>query len=361
MNCILQVAPLNLQENYDNSGLLIGEESTLVERALITLDVTEEVIDEAISKSCDLIVSHHPLIFKGLKRLGGRNPIERMVVKAIQNRISILSMHTNLDNSFSGVSRALADRLGLKNPLVLQPLCGRLQKLVVYVPCSAFEKVKSAMFEAGAGSVGNYDSCSFSMQGIGSFRAKEGAHPYVGEVGLQHLENEIRLETVVTDYQLNKVIASMVKAHPYEEVAYDVYRLDNSFAMAGSGMIGELEKELSEKDFLKRVQQVIGTPCLKHSAFADRKIKKVALCGGSGFFLLPDAKSFGADAFLTADIKYHDFFEADNKILLVDGGHFETEQFTKELLAGLILKKIPTFAVLIAETNTNSVHYFCKD
>ena len=360
LNCITQLAPLSWQEHYDNAGLQIGDENQTVTKALITLDVTEAVVDEAIAKQCDLIVSHHPLIFKGLKRLSKSSPVERTVLKAVKNDIAILSMHTNLDNSFEGVNRRLAEKLGLKNLRILQPLQGRLLKVVVFCPATSAEKVRESMFQAGAGCIGNYDACSFNASGQGSFRAGEKAHPYVGEVGKLHFEEEVRIETVVPDHLRHRVVAAMLKAHPYEEVAYDVYPLQNEYALAGGGMVGDLEAEMSENEFLAHVCEVIATPCLRHSALTGKRIRRVALCGGAGAFLLPDAKASGADAFLSGDMKYHEFFDADGAILMVDGGHFETEQFTMELIREIILKNFHTFAAEIAETNTNSVRYFVK-
>ena len=241
LNCITEVAPLQWQESYDNAGLQVGDLNSETHKALICLDITEEIVDEAIAKDCDLIVSHHPLIFKGLKHLTPQSYIERAVMKAIKHDIAMISMHTNLDNSFLGVSRMLAERLGLKNLYILQPLEGQLRKVVVYVPLSAADVVRNAMFEAGAGCIGNYDSCSFNAPGQGSFRANEEAHPFVGEVGKVHFEDEVRIETVVPKHVLNQVISAILKAHPYEEVAYDVFAMENEFTQAGAGMVGEFE------------------------------------------------------------------------------------------------------------------------
>jgi len=361
LNCIAEIAPLQWQESYDNAGLQVGDLNAEIHKALICLDITEEIVDEAVTKNCDVIVSHHPLIFKGLKHLTPQSYIERAITKAIKHDIAMISMHTNLDNSYLGVSRVLAERLGLKNLHILQPMQDSLKKLVVYAPLSAAETVRQAMFETGAGCIGNYDSCSFNAQGQGTFRAGEMAHPYVGEVGKLHFEDEVRIETVVPKHVLNQVIAVMLKVHPYEEVAYDVFPMENEFMQAGSGMVGEFENPMEEVDFLSLVAEQIGSPCLRHSILTGRKIKKVALCGGSGSPFMGDALRHHADAYLTADIKYHDFFIPEGRILLVDGGHFETEQFTKELICELIRKKFPTFAAAIAETNTNAVHYFVKN
>ena len=361
LNCITEVAPLQWQESYDNAGLQVGDLNAEAHKALVCLDITEEIVDEAIMKECDLIVSHHPLIFRGLKHLTPQSYIERAVMKAIKHDIAMISMHTNLDNSFLGVSRVLANRLGLKNLRVLKPLDGQLRKVVVYAPLSAAEAVRKAMFEAGAGCIGNYDSCSFNAQGQGTFKANERAHPYVGEVGKVHFEDEVRIETVVSKHALNQVIAAMLNVHPYEEVAYDIFAMENEFTQAGAGMIGEFEDEKSETEFLSLVAETIGSPCLRHSALTGRMVQKVALCGGSGSPFMGDALRQKADAYLTADIKYHDFFVPEGRLLMVDGGHFETEQFTKELICELIQKKFPTFAAEIAETRTNAVHYFVRN
>ena len=361
LNCITEIAPLQWQESYDNAGLQVGDLNAEVHKALICLDITEEVIDEAVAKHCDVIVSHHPLIFKGLKHLTPQTYIERAVMKAVKHDIAMISMHTNLDNSYMGVSRMLAEKLGLQHLHILQPLEGHLRKVVVFAPSSHAEKVRNAMFEAGAGCIGNYDSCSFNAQGHGTFKAGETAHPYVGEVGELHVEDEVRIETVVPKHALSQVIAAMLKAHPYEEVAYDVYAIENEFQQAGAGMVGDFENPMEEADFLRLVAEQIGSPCLRHSALTGRKVKKVALCGGSGSPFIGDALRNHADAYLTADIKYHDFFVPEGDILLVDGGHFETEQFTKELICELIRKKFPTFAAEIAETRTNAVYYFVKN
>ena len=354
------IAPFQLQEGYDNSGLLVGDETDEVSRALIALDVTEAVVDEAIAKSCDLIISHHPLIFKGIKRLGKGSVVERVVRKAIKNEIAVLCVHTNLDNSCCGVNRKLGEVLGLTNMRILQPMRDRLFKLSVYVPDTYADSVRLALFDAGAGHIGNYDSCSFNVGGFGTFRALPGANPTIGSIGEHHRESECKVETIVPEFILSSAIAKMKEVHPYEEVAYDVYPLHNVYEQAGAGMIGELPDDMSEDTFLSHIGRCLGTPCLRHSACGDRMIRRVAICGGAGAFLLSDAIHNKADAYITGDIKYHEFFDADDRILMVDAGHFETEQFTKELLYEIITKKIPTFAAIIAETNTNSVHYFCK-
>lgn len=355
---ITDEAALSLQESYDNSGLLIGDEKAEVSRVLLVIDVTEEVVDEAIAKKCELIIAHHPLIFKGLKTINPKNPVERIAIKAIQNNIAIAAMHTNLDNYQFGVNAKLAAVIGLKNLQILSPIKSGLRKLIVFVPLDHAEKVRKALFSAGAGTIGAYDSCSFNSSGAGTFRAGENTNPFIGEQGKLHQEAEVKVETVVPTHKIPQVLCAMKAAHPYEEVAYDIFALETANPAAGAGMIGELEEPLTEKAFLSMISEKLGASALRHTAFTNKKIKKVALCGGSGVFLLPQAKAALADAFVTGDIKYHDFFEADGKLLMVDAGHYETEQFTKELMADIIQKKIPKFAALISEVNTNAVSYF---
>ncbi len=352
-----EVAPLSLQESYDNSGLLIGSYSKEIYKALITLDVTEEVIDEAIQENCELIIAHHPMIFTGIKKITGSNLTERLIIKAIKNDIAVYAIHTNLDNVAQGVNKKLAEKLGLEKLQILKAGKSELKKLVTFCPLKHMEKVRTAMFEAGAGHIGNYSDCSFNTSGTGSFKALDGSDPFVGEQGKIHLEDEIRIETIVPDYRMSKVLKAMNDAHPYEEVAYDIYPLRNSDPTTGAGMIGEIKQAETATDFLKNVKKILETPYLRHSPLIQQKVKKVAICGGSGSFLIDAAQEAGADVFITGDIKYHDFFEHNNKMTIVDAGHFETEQFTKDLLYDILKQKFPTFALQISVTNTNPVTF----
>jgi dinuclear metal center YbgI/SA1388 family protein len=349
--------PLSFQEGYDNSGLQVGSPDKEVTSALVTLDVTEEVLDEAGYNGCDIIISHHPLIFSGLKRLSGKSVTEKILLKAVKQDTAIYSAHTNLDVLSNGVSRKMSEKLSLRNIRVLVPLRNRLLKLVTYIPESHLEKVRDALFNAGAGVIGNYDSCSFITQGTGSFRGGENTNPFAGEKGKLHLEKEIRLETVLFSHLKSKVISALLEAHPYEEVAYDIYSLENENIEIGSGCVGELPEPMQEMDFLKFVSTVFSAKGIRYSRPAGKKIRKVALCGGSGASLLPDAVSCGADAFITSDIKYHSYFETGNKILVADIGHYESEKFSTEILYDLIIKKFPTFAVRFSEINTNPINY----
>ncbi len=352
-----EMAPISLQESYDNSGLLIGSPEDEIHGVLISLDLTDMVIEEAIMKKCNLIISHHPLIFSGLKRINGKNATERIVKKAIKNDIEIYAIHTNLDNVDSGINKILCDKLGLINCQLLSPKKDLLGKLVTFCPVDQADNVRQALFEAGAGTIGNYDSCSFNIAGTGSFKGSPDTNPFVGEKGQLHYQNEIRIETIYPVYMEEKVIQALLSVHPYEEVAYDLYKLENKFNHTGAGMIGELKESMTEIEFLNFVKIITETACIRHSGFTGNKIRKVAVCGGSGSFLIRDAMKAGADIFITGDVKYHDFFEAENKMLIADIGHFESEQFAKELIYNVLNKNFPTFAVLISENNTNSVNY----
>ena len=349
--------PLSFQEGYDNSGLQVGIPEREITCALLTIDVTEAVLDEAGYNGCDIIISHHPLIFNGIKRLSGSTFTEKILLKAIKQDVAIYSAHTNLDVLSNGVSRKMADKLKLKDVRVLVPLKERLLKLVTYIPEDNFEKVRDAVFGAGAGVIGNYDNCSFSTHGTGSFRAGENTVPFVGEKGKIHFEKEIRFETVLFSHLKNMVIKALLESHPYEEVAYDLYSLENENIEAGLGCIGELAETMEENEFLKTVSSVFSAKGVRYSKPTGKKIRKVALCGGSGSSLLHDAMTSGADAFITSDIKYHTFFETGNKILLADIGHYESEKFSAEILYDLIIKKFPTFAVRFSEINTNPINY----
>jgi dinuclear metal center YbgI/SA1388 family protein len=349
--------PLAFQEEYDNSGLQVGIPDMEIRSALLTIDVTEEVLEEAITGKHEVIISHHPLLFNGIKSLTGRTFIERILYKAVKNDIAIYSSHTNLDIFQDGVSHKIAEKLGLKHVKVLSPLKKNLLKLVTYIPASHFENVRKAVFEAGAGVIGNYDFCAFTVEGTGSFRGNEKSDPFVGKKGQIQFENEIRFETILYAHLRMKVISALLASHPYEEVAYDIYALENDNAEVGLGCTGEFENELSEMDFLKLLSGVFNSKGIRYSELKGKPVKKVAVCGGSGISLLGKAISSGADAFVTADIKYHNFFDADNKILVVDTGHFESEKFSTEIIYDLVIKKFPKFAVRFSETNTNPINY----
>jgi len=351
-------APLQLQESYDNSGLIAGNPDAIISSVLVTIDVTEDVVEEAINKDAQLIVAHHPIVFSGLKSFTGRNYVERTLLKAIKNDIAIYAVHTNLDSVAGGVNSKICEKLELQNCTVLQPANGQLKKLVTFIPAEHAEKVRTAVFNAGAGRIGNYDSCGYNMEGTGSFRGSDNTNPFLGEKGKINYEKEIRFETIFPGYLQSKIISALLNAHPYEEVAYDIYPLENSSEKTGMGMVGYLQKEFAETDFLSLLKNTFKTGIIKHTALTNKPVKKVAVCGGAGSFLLNKAIVSGADFFVTGDFKYHQFFDAENKIVVADIGHFESEQFTKELFYELLTKKFPKFAVHLSEVNTNPVFYF---
>ncbi|MFM7217778.1 MAG: Nif3-like dinuclear metal center hexameric protein [Bacteroidota bacterium] len=350
-------APSSLQESYDNSGLLVGDPDAEVRGVLVSLDCTEEVVQEAIDTGCNMVVAHHPVVFSGLRRLNGSTYVERAVLKAIKNDIALYAIHTNLDNVRQGVNQKIAERLGLQSCRVLAPKKGLLRKLVTFCPLTHAESVRQALFDAGAGKIGAYDECGFSTNGEGTFRAGAGANPFIGTVGQRHTEQEVRLEVVFESWHSASLIKALKAAHPYEEVAYDVYALENEHPEVGAGLLGLLGQEMAERDFLSLLKQAMGAECVRHTRFLGKKVQKIAVCGGSGSFLLSDAKKAGADVLVTADFKYHQFFDAENDLLIADIGHYESERFTMELIHDLILKKFPTFAVRLTGLNTNPVHY----
>ncbi|NLJ43650.1 MAG: Nif3-like dinuclear metal center hexameric protein [Bacteroidales bacterium] len=349
--------PLSFQEEWDNSGLQVGNPDMEINSTLIALDVTEAVVEEAIRTGSDLILSHHPLIFSGIRKITGRSSTERIIMDSVRNNIAVYSAHTNLDMVSNGVSRKMAQKLGLENISVLRTLKNKLLKLVTFVPEEHLDRVRNAIFNAGAGVTGNYDLCGFTAEGTGSFRGGENTKPFAGKKGILHFEKETRFETVLYTHLKDRVIKALLGAHPYEEVAYDIYALDNDNIDSGLGCIGELPEAVDEIVFLNKLKSVFGAEGIRYSKLTGRPVKKVALCGGSGASLLNDAVKSGADAFVTGDIKYHAFFEPDNRLLLVDCGHYETEKFSVEILYDLIVKKFPNFAVRFSETNTNPINY----
>lgn len=351
-------APLQYQEAYDNAGLIVGNHQNPCTGVLLSLDCTEAIIDEAIQKKCNLVISHHPLIFTGIKKMNGTNFVEKTLIKAIINNIAIYASHTNIDNVIGGVNSKIASKIGLKNVSILDAQKGILKKLVTFVPKTHHEKLMSALFEAGAGHIGNYSNCSFYLEGKGTFKGNQNSQPFVGKPNILSIEDEIRVEVVYPSVLQLKVISNLLQNHPYEEVAYDIYKLDNPNPLVGSGVVGELDEAMQESDFLNLLKKAFHLKFLKHSPLLGKPIKTVSLCGGSGKFLIKAAIAAKADVFITSDLKYHDYFEAENKLLLVDIGHFESEQFTPEIFYDIIINKFPTFAVHLSKVNTNPVNYF---
>lgn len=351
-------APLSLQETYDNAGLLTGNQDWECKGILCTLDVTEAVIMEAKTRNCNLVVAHHPVIFSGLKKINGKNYVEKTVIAAIKNDIAIYAIHTNLDNRLDGVNDRIADRLGLINRRILDPKPGQLMKLFTFVPVDHAEKLRSALFAAGAGNIGEYSETSFNVEGTGSFKGSANTHPFVGEPGKRHEEKETKIEMILPAYLKPQVIKALMDAHPYEEVAYDIIALTNDLSEVGSGLIGELPEEMEETGFLHMLKTSFELELVRHTALLGKKLRKVAVCGGSGSFLTGKALAAGADVYVTADVKYHEFFDANDRMVLADIGHWESEQFTTDLLVEILQAKFPTFAVLKSGVKTNPVNYF---
>ena len=351
-------APVSLQENYDNVGLLVGSRKAKISAALLTLDCTEAVINEAIKKKCQLIIAHHPIIFSGLKRINDNHYVERVVTKAIKNDIAIYACHTNIDNYRNGVNAKIAQKLGLINTEVLAPKADLLCKLYTYVPLKDNQRVQQALFDAGAGHIGEYAECSFQTTGIGTFKPSAKSNPQIGKKNVRSAIEEMKLEVLVPTYKIKNVLQALKSKHPYEEVAYEIIKIKNKNQEIGSGLIGELPKALSIKELLKLVKSKMKTGCIRHTAAERRKFSKIAICGGAGSFLTHQAMAAGAHAYITADVKYHEFFESDNKMSILDIGHYESEQYTPRLFYDILSKKLPTFALHLSKINTNPIKYF---
>ncbi len=358
ISCLENLAHPSLQEQYDNAGLITGDPGWECTGIIVSLDTTDDVVKEAAAKKCNCIVAHHPIIFNGLKKIDPHHYIGKAVIAAIKNDIAIYAIHTNLDNIVTGVSGKMAELLGLKNISILAHKKDQLKKLFTFVPVDKAEEVRSAIFEAGAGNIGNYSECSFNAEGTGTFKAGTGTDPYVGKQGEQHREKEVKVEVIFPAYLERKIISALRTAHPYEEVAYDIINLSNAWDQTGSGVVGDLPEPVTETVLLARLKEIFHTPVIRHTRFKDQKITRVALCGGAGSFLITKALGAGAQAYITSDIKYHEFFEANDRMLLADIGHFESEQFTISLLQEVLAQKFPNFAVLKTGVLTNPVLYY---
>lgn len=357
IEAIESTAPKALQESWDNSGLVVGDLNATVEKAVTTIDVTEAVINDAIKNNETLIIAHHPLIFGGIKSLTGKNEVERCIIKAIQNNIAIYSAHTNIDVVKNGVSWKMAEKLQLTKVRTLIPQNDLLKKLSAFIPADHVEKVRKAIFKAGAGVIGNYDQCSFNMMGEGTFRGNGNTNPFVGAKEKLHTEKETRVETVFPAHLESSVITALTEAHPYEEVAYDIYPISNTHPEVGLGVIGELAEAIDSMQFLKQVKETFHCDVIRHTNIASKKIKKVALCGGAGSSFLKNAIGQQADIYITGDFKYHQFFEAEDKIIIADIGHYESEQFTKDIFYEIVTNKFPKFALRLSNVTTNPVKH----
>ena len=352
------LAPPSLQEHYDNAGLIVGNGDSDCHGILCSLDATAEVINEAVARNCNLVVAHHPIVFGGLKKLNGKNYVEKTVITAIKNDIAIYAIHTNLDNVINGVNGKIAAVIGLQKTSILLQKENTLKKLFTFAPVAKAEQVRNAIFRAGGGHIGNYSECSFNVDGTGTFLAGEGTDPYVGNIGKQHVESETKIEIVFPSWAEKGIVAALKSAHPYEEVAYDIVSVSNSHEKIGSGLIGELPKPVEEIEFLSQLRERFNLQIIRHTALLNKPVKRVALCGGAGSFLVLKALSAGADIYITGDMKYHEFFDANGRMVIADIGHFESEQFTIDLLAEILEQKFRNFAVLKTKIQTNPVHYF---
>lgn len=352
------MAPPELQENYDNCGLIVGDSLAEIKTAILCLDVTEKVIDEAIAKNANLVIAHHPIVFKGLKSLTGKNYVEKTIIKAIKNDIAIYAIHTNLDNILYGVNSMILDKIGVSEKKILSPKAGNLLKLQTFVPEESAEKVRNALFEAGAGNIGNYSEASFNTSGTGTFKGNELSNPAIGTKNNRERVSEVKIEVIFPFYLQSKILYALKEAHTYEEVAYDLIKLENQNQDTGSGMIGLLPHPVSTLEFLELIKTKFNCKVIRHTELVKKEIQKVAVCGGSGSFLLNEAKKQKADIFITADFKYHDFFDAENEIIIADIGHYESEQFTMQLLFEKMNKNFPNFAIFLTEVNTNPVEYY---
>jgi dinuclear metal center YbgI/SA1388 family protein len=361
VNYLETIAPLVLQESYDNAGLITGNKNDDITGILICLDCIETVVEEARKLNCNLIIAHHPIIFGGLKKITDDNYVSRTIINALKNDIAIYAIHTNLDNLQQGVNSKIAENLGLHNCKVLSPRKGILKKLVTFAPQKSAAHVRQALFDAGAGHIGNYDHCSYNLEGTGTFRGNESANPYVGEKAVEHHEAEVRIEAIYPVWIEKQLLKSLFQQHPYEEVAYDIYSLDNHHQSIGAGLIGTTPLPIDELVFLQFMKEKMRAACVRYTPLRNKPVQIVAVCGGSGSFLLKDAIAAGADVLVSADFKYHQFFDADNKIIIADIGHYESEQFTSELVRDLLQKKFSTFApshkIVVSKINTNPINY----
>jgi len=351
------MAPLAYAEDFDNVGLLVGNAESEATGILVCHDALESVIDEAVQKDCNLIVCFHPILFSGVKKLTGQDYVSRSVVKAIKNDIAIYAIHTALDNHQNGVNKIFSDAIGLVNTKILVPKKIFIQKLVTYTIPENADQVRNALFEAGGGNIGNYENCSFNSDGSGTYKGNDNSNPVVGTKGKLTKTSEIKIEITFEKYLQSKILKALFANHVYEEVAYEIYTLENAHQNIGLGMIGELETALTERDFFQMVKDKMKVEQIRHSPFLNKEIKKVAVLGGSGSFAIQQAIQAGADVFLTADLKYHNFYEAENKLLLADIGHYESERYTKNYIVDFLSKKMPNFAIILSEINTNPVKY----
>ncbi|CVK16780.1 dinuclear metal center protein, YbgI/SA1388 family [Apibacter mensalis] len=353
-----QLAPESNAESFDNVGLLVGDLQTEISSILVTLDCLEEVVDEAIQNKCNMIVTFHPIIFSGMKSITGKNYVEKALIKAIKNDIAIYAIHTNLDIAKEGVNFEICKRLHIKNSRPLIPKTKSIKKLQTFIPLTHFAEVQQALFKAGAGEIGNYKNCSFRVEGTGTFLPTENTNPFIGQINVVEEVQEVMVSVTFEDFKQTAILTALRSSHPYEEIAYEIFTLDNPNQDLGMGRIGELETPVTEEKFLSFLKKKLSTPCIRHTKLRNRLVKKIAVLGGAGSFAIKNALEAGADVFITADIKYHEFFQAESKILIADIGHYESEQFTKNLIHDYLSEKINNTVILISKINTNPINYY---
>ncbi|MCS7077691.1 MAG: Nif3-like dinuclear metal center hexameric protein [Bacteroidia bacterium] len=354
-----QIAPNNLKEDYDNVGLLIGSPKNEVKSVLTALELSDEVIDEAKKLNCNLIITHHPIIFRPFKKITSQSYNEHIVYRCVQEGLNVYAMHTNFDHVFKGTNYGLAQQFNLSTLKPLRKLQEYYKVLVTFVPTHQVARVRSALSQAGAGNIGNYSECSYNVQGYGTFRPNEHSKPFSGIKNQLSQEVEVRLEMRFPAYLEGQVVSALLQSHPYETPAYHIFADHSTQELYdGAGIIGDLPTSYTPKDFLKIVKQVLKTPFLRYTRTDKKKIQRIALCGGAGSFLIPDAIEQKADAFITSDITYHTFFDVPRSLMLIDGGHYETEQHVAQMIANYITQKFDTLIVNVSTISTNPVCYF---
>jgi len=354
-----QKFPLYLQEDFDNCGVQCGDVRQEITGAMVCFEMSEQVIDEAIAEGCNLVISHHPLILKrGITKILPTDRVGAMICKALAHNMVLYSMHTNIDSGVGGGNDVFAEKLNLQNVKVLEPHKGLYRKLVVFVPKENAEALKSALFEIGCGVQGNYDSCGYTVHGQGQFRPLKGANPHIGEENqLEHVEEE-RIEMIYPTGLQRTVVQAIYEHHPYEEPAFDLLPLENESRTIGLGRIGELPKVMPVSEFLECLKDKLGFEHCRYAGDTTKMIHKVAVCGGGGSSFIDLAIASGADAYVSGDFKYHDFFKSHSGTLLVDIGHYEGEYFIKNIIHQQIKENFTNFAALISKMEKVEVKYF---
>ena len=353
-----QKFPLHWQEDFDNCGVQCGDKERELTGIVVCFDMSEAVIDEALAQGSNMVISHHPIIYKhGLKKIEPTNRVGKIIYKALENKILLYSMHTNIDSGKAGGNVLFAKKLELQNLSVLVPKENQFCKLVVFVPAENSALLKEAMFKIGCGNIGNYSHCSYSCEGIGSFKPLTGVNPHIGKHNRLERVDEERIEMIFPKNIKRQVIETLYGHHPYEEPAFDIITLENQNREVGLGRIGLLPTSMLAKDFILYIKEKLNLDFVKFSGNRDAEIKKVAVCGGGGASFISEALTAGVNAYITGDLKYHDFFIPENKMLLIDIGHFEGEHFIREIITSLLQENFNTFATHFTEVEIPVIHH----